>query len=66
MSIEKALGLFIEYIQDAKSTRRRMWDDKEEPTMNDEVFEGNGRPCKLSANLKNWAHTFIFHNASIA
>jgi hypothetical protein len=30
-----------------------VWDDKEEPTMNDEVFEGNGRLCRLSANLKN-------------
>lgn len=26
---------------------------KEEPTINDEVLEGNGHPCKLNANLKN-------------
>jgi hypothetical protein len=46
-----------------KSTRRRIWDDKEEPTMNDEVLEGNGCLHKLSANLKNWAHTFVLHDA---
>jgi hypothetical protein len=37
----------------------------EEPTMNDEVLEGNGHPYRLSANFKNWAHTFILYNASI-
>ncbi len=45
-----------------------MWDDKEEPTMNDEVLEvleGNGRPRRLSANLKNWSPMFILHNAPI-
>jgi hypothetical protein len=61
-SIEEALGFCTKYTQNVKSTKR-VWDD-EEPTMNDEVLKGNGRPHKLSANLKNWAHTFVFHNAS--
>jgi hypothetical protein len=63
-SIEEALGFCIKYIQEVNSTRRRVWEDKEEPTMNDEVLEGNGHPRRRSANLKNWAHTFILHNAS--
>jgi hypothetical protein len=53
ISIEEALSFYTKYIQDAKSTRRGVCDDKEEPTMNHEVLEGNGRPCKLSTNLKN-------------
>ncbi len=27
-AIEEALGFYIEYIQEVKSTKRRMWDDK--------------------------------------
>jgi hypothetical protein len=34
-SIEKALGFCIKYIQEVKSMRRKIWDDKEEPTMHD-------------------------------
>lgn len=63
-SIEKALGFCIEYIQKVKNTRRRVWDDKEDPTMHDEIFEGNGCPKKMSANLKNWAHSFVIHNVA--
>jgi hypothetical protein len=45
-----------------ESTRRRVWDEKEEPIMHDEIIEGNGHPHKLSANLLGWAHTFVLHN----
>jgi hypothetical protein len=41
-SIVEALGFFMEYIQEVKSTRKRVWDDKEEPTMHNEILEGNG------------------------
>jgi hypothetical protein len=36
--MEKTLGFYTKYIQNVKSTRRKVWDDKEEPTMNDEVL----------------------------
>lgn len=62
-SIEEALGFYTKYIQEVKSTRRKVWDDKEEPTMHNEVFERNGCPHKLSADLKARAHTFVLHNA---
>jgi hypothetical protein len=52
-------------IQKVKSNRRRFWDDKEEPIMHGEVLEGNGHTCKLSTDLRAWAHTFVFHNATI-
>jgi hypothetical protein len=63
-SIEKVLGFYTEYIQKVKNTRRRVWDDKEDPTMHSEILEGNGRPRKMSSNLKNWVHTFVIHNAA--
>jgi hypothetical protein len=46
-STEEALGFCMEYIQEVKSTRRRVWDEKEEPIMHDEIIEGNGSPHKL-------------------
>jgi hypothetical protein len=51
-AIEEALGFCNEYIQEMKSTRRTMWDDKEDLTMNDEILEGNGHPRRLSVDLK--------------
>jgi hypothetical protein len=43
-ALEEVLGFCIEYIQDFIATRRRVWDDKEDPAMIDEVLEGSGRP----------------------
>jgi hypothetical protein len=48
-----------------KSTRRKVWDDKEEPIMHDEILEGNGHCWRKSVNLLSWAHTFVFHNAEM-
>jgi hypothetical protein len=39
-----------------------VWDDKENPTMHDEILEGDGHPCRLNVDLKAWAHTFVLHN----
>ncbi len=39
-AIEEALGFCTSYVQQLKSTRRRVWDDLEEPTMHDEMLEG--------------------------
>jgi len=41
-ALEKALGFCTKYIQDFITTRRWVWDDKEEPPMNDEMLERNG------------------------
>ncbi len=64
VSIEEALGFCTEYIQDVKSIKGRVWDDKEEPTMHDEILEGNWHSCRLNVDLKSWAHTFVLHNAT--
>ncbi len=40
-SIAEALEVFMEYIQEVKSTRKRVWDDKKKPTMHNEILERN-------------------------
>jgi hypothetical protein len=45
-AIEEALIFCTKYIKRFQSTRRRVWDDKEEPTMHDEILEGNGCPYR--------------------
>jgi hypothetical protein len=42
--IDEVFGFCTEYMQTYIITSRRVWDDKEDPTMNDEILEGVGRP----------------------
>ncbi len=64
-ALEEALGFCIEYIQNFITTRKRVWDDKEEPTMNDKVLEGNGWPQIMSANLHDMVHSFVLQNVEL-
>jgi hypothetical protein len=59
--IKEVLRFCIEYIQQVKFMKRRVWDDLEEPIVHNDVLEGNRCPCKLSVDLKSWAHTFVLH-----
>jgi hypothetical protein len=43
-AIEEVVRFCTKYIQRSQSTKRRVWDDREEPTMHDEILEGNGWP----------------------
>jgi hypothetical protein len=63
-AIEEALGFCTEYIQKVKSTKRRVWDDKEELTMHDEILEGCGCLRRLVFDLEGQAHSFVLHNAT--
>lgn len=45
-------------------TSRRVWDDKEEPTMVDEILEGKGKPKLLSEALRNAMHDFVLDNVT--
>jgi hypothetical protein len=47
-----------------KSTRRKVWDDKEESTMHDEIFQNNVHLHRLGVNLRGWAHMFVLNNAA--
>ena len=45
-------------------TSQRVWDDKEEPAMVDEILEGKGKLKILSKELRSAMHDFILDNAS--
>ena len=45
--VEQALGFITEYMSEYFVTTRRVWDDKEEPSMVDEILEGKGKPKLL-------------------
>ena len=63
-AIVEALGFCTEYMQEYTTTTRRMWDDKEDPSMYDEILEGNGRARRLSSDLRGWIHEFVLNNAA--
>ena len=46
--MEQALGFVIEYMSVYNITTYRIWDDKEEPAMVNEILEGRGKPRELS------------------
>jgi hypothetical protein len=62
--MEEALGFITEYMAHYQPTTRRVWDDKEDPTMTDEVLEGKGKPRMLSDQLRGWLHAFVCDNAA--
>jgi hypothetical protein len=64
-ALKEALGFCIEYIQDFIATRQRVWDDKEDPTMIDEVLEGSGQPWFMTTNLRDMAHSFVLQNVEL-
>ena len=61
--VDEALGFCTEYMQECSITQQRVWDDKEDPTMNDEILEGKGRKRTLTAELRGWIHSFVLNNA---
>ena len=61
--IDEALGFCTEYMQDCELTRRRIWDDNEEPAAKSEVVEGGERYRRLTSELRAWIHEFVLTNA---
>jgi hypothetical protein len=61
--MDEAVGFCTEYMQHCCESERRVWDDKEEPAMNSEVMEGNGRHRLLPDELRFWIHEFVLNNA---
>lgn len=51
-AIDEALHFCREYMQLYTITSRRVWDDMEDPIMNDEILEGVGRPKILTHELQ--------------
>ena len=52
-AIDEALGFCTEYMQTYTITSHRVWDDKEDPTMNDEILEGVGRLRILTPKIRD-------------
>jgi hypothetical protein len=50
--IDEVLGFCMEYMQGCPLTQQRVSDNKEDPTMNDEIVEGKGRQRALTAELR--------------
>ena len=62
--VVEALGYCTEYMQSYTVTTRRVWDDKEDPSMYDEILEGAERACRLPPDLQQWIHEFVVNNAA--
>ena len=62
--VERALGFITEYMSEYNVTTRRVWDNKEEPTMVDEILEGKGKPKRLSDELRSAMHDFVLDNST--
>jgi hypothetical protein len=63
--ISGTLGYCTEYMQRFKGTSRRVWDEKEEQFMNDEVMQGSGWARPMSNELWLWVHNFVINNSDI-
>jgi len=61
--VEEALGFITKYMVPYEPTRQCVWDDKEDPSMTDEILEGKGKPRKLSDQQWVWMHSFVYENA---
>jgi hypothetical protein len=64
-ALEEALGFCTKYLQDFTTTRRRVWDDKENLTMVNEILEGGGHPLLMDADFQDMAYSFVLHNVKL-
>jgi hypothetical protein len=62
--ITETLGYSIEYMQRFSGTRQRVWDEKEEPRMYDEIVQGGGWNRPMSNRFQNWIHDFVLDNSA--
>ncbi len=63
-TIVEAQGFCIEYMQEFKGSTQRVWDDKEDPTMYDEILEGSRQVHHLSFELQQWVYEFVVNNVA--
>ena len=55
-AIDEVLDFYTEYMQTYIITSHRVQDNKEDPTMNNKILEGVGRPRILTLE---WIHEFV-------
>jgi hypothetical protein len=63
-AMTETLGYSTEYLQRFTATRKCVWNDKEDPRMNDEIVQGSRWARPLSQNMHLWAHKFVINNSS--
>jgi len=63
-AMSETLGYCTEYLQYFEGTHRRIWDDKEEQRMNDEVVQGSGWKRVMSKQFWEWVHDFVISNSA--
>jgi hypothetical protein len=51
-------------MQEYTVTIRRVWDDKEDPSMYNEILEGAKRARRLPPDLQQWIHKSVVNNAA--
>jgi len=61
--VEEALGFITEYMSEYNITTRRVWNDKEEPAMVNEILEGKGKNRHMSEAFRDAIHDFVLDNA---
>ena len=59
---EESIGFMNEYLSEYTATRKRAWDDEEEPTMNDEILEGVKRDRLMTPEFQKLIHNFVLDN----
>jgi hypothetical protein len=63
--MSETLGYCTEYMQRFTGTTRRVWDEKEEQFMNDEVVQGSGWAHPMSEEFRLWVHNFVINNSEV-
>jgi len=65
-AIEEAIGFCIKYLVDTATSSHKVWDDKEDLSMFDEVLEGGGRSqIMIHIDLWDMAHSFVLQNVGL-
>ena len=62
-NMDEAMGFCTKYMQHYSGSECHVWDDKEEPAMNNEVIEENGQHRLLADELRHWIHEYVLNNA---
>jgi hypothetical protein len=64
-AMEDTLGFCTEYLTRFSPTTRRVWDDKEDQAIVDEMLQGRGGMTReLNNNERQWAHDFVIENTA--
>ncbi len=58
-ALKETLSFCTKYLVDFITIRHRVWDDKEDPSMFDEVIEGGEPPQVMSIEFRNMVHFFV-------